>query len=82
MTYVLAGFIFILLADRFVAQRVWDRERAELIQRIQAPERAVVAHDRGPDEEPPRRFKPVSLDDDDAMARAHGEEVEVDDDGS
>ena len=58
-------------------------ERGALLQRIQAPERAVAAQHHREDPETERRpFTPISLEDDDAMARARGEEVEGDDDAA
>jgi hypothetical protein len=49
---VLAGVIAALLVERWASARTsreeqaaWRLERASLLQRIQAPERAVVAHE-------------------------------------
>jgi hypothetical protein len=49
---------------------LWARERATLLQRIQAPERAVAEHARS---QRPKGRKPaqvIAADDDEAMARA------------
>lgn len=41
---LLVGLVAFLLIDRRVERREWTTERADLIQRIQAPQAAVVAH--------------------------------------
>lgn len=78
---VLALVVCALLYDRAVTRVATERERGRLLQRIQAPERAVAVHARREEVEPERRrYVPVSIDDDGAMARARGEEEGVSDD--
>jgi hypothetical protein len=79
---VLALVVAALLYDRATTRVATERERARLIQRIVAPERAAAAQSRSEAVEPERRrYVPIALDDDKAMTRARGEE-EDDDDGS
>lgn len=79
----LIGLCMMLLGQLDAQARSFAHERGALLQRIQAPERAAAAHGRTEDPER-RRYVPVALDDDAAMARAHGEEddEEVSDDGA
>ena len=59
---VLALFLFIVWRER-----QWARERADLLQRIQAPARAVAAHER--EEEVSGPVPVIGLDDDEAMKK-------------
>lgn len=62
---------FALLAFIAWRERGWSRERATLLQRIQAPEAAVAAHDR--EERPRRPATVIALGDDEAMIDATGQ---------
>jgi hypothetical protein len=74
----LIGLCLRLLGQLEAQAKEHALERGGLLQRIQAPERAVIDHSRR--DEPKQRYRPVALDDDDAMAEAHGEEVSDDGD--
>lgn len=69
--------IFALIYEKHqngLREKEWSLERAALLQRIQAPERASAAQARREDDDdvPRVRVLPVSLDDDKAMTRAIG----------
>ena len=72
--------ILALLAYIAWQQREWREEREALIQRIQDPERAVVAYDRSR-RTPPKPAQVVAVDDDDAMRKAIDERQGVSDGG-
>lgn len=56
------------LLNRFEAERVtWRGERGELLQRIQAPEQAVVAHAAA--KRPKRRARTIAANDDEAFKK-------------
>lgn len=61
---LLVGLVVLLVIDRRVERREWAVERGDLLQRIQAPEAAVIAHqvDRLP--EP---VQPLPFDDDESF---------------
>ncbi len=78
--YTIRACLSMVAADRagltaaFAAERVQHAEQiAVLLQRIQAPEQAVVDHSVGLHEEAPA--PPVPMDDDDAQWAARGIEV-------
>lgn len=57
------GFLFLALAFHAWERNNWSQERRELVQRIQAPEQAVVEHGRAlVDQAQP--VAPIALDDD------------------
>lgn len=49
---------------------LWARERKELLQRIQAPERAVAKHDRSERSKDRKPARVIAADNDEAMVQA------------
>lgn len=66
--------IFCLLWDRREERREWARERADLLQRIQAPEAAVFEHQT---REMPVSPAPLPFDDDTAFHATREEMAEA-----
>lgn len=60
------GFLFLALVVEIAfhawERNNWSKERRELVQRLQAPEQAIVAYAR--DGEEPKPLAPIALDDD------------------